>query len=67
MYSCGPTVYSDAHIGNLRSYVFPDILKKTLRAVGYDILHVINITDVGHLTDDASAGDDKMEISALRH
>ncbi len=65
MYSCGPTVYSDAHIWNLRSYIFPDILKKLLWKIGYkDIQHIINITDVGHLTDDANDGKDKMELSA---
>lgn len=67
MYSCGPTVYSDAHIWNLRSYIFPDILKWLLLKIGYeDIRHIINITDVGHLTDDANDGQDKMELSAQR-
>ncbi|MDD2565595.1 MAG: cysteine--tRNA ligase [Candidatus Gracilibacteria bacterium] len=66
MYSCGPTVYSDAHIGNLRSYIFPDILKRVLSKIGYTITHIINITDVGHLTDDASDGADKMELSAQK-
>ena len=60
MYSCGPTVYDYAHIGNLRSYVFPDILKRTLTARGYRVQHTINFTDFGHLTDDADAGEDKM-------
>lgn len=66
MYSCGPTVYSDAHIWNLRSYIFPDILKKTLRKIGYEVKHIINITDVWHLTDDASEWDDKMELMAQK-
>jgi len=60
MYSCGPTVYDYAHIGNLRSYVFADILKRTLMFHGYDVQHTINLTDFGHLTDDADAGEDKM-------
>lgn len=64
LYSCGPTVYSDAHIWNLRSYIFPDILKKVLAKIGYRVDHIINITDVGHLTDDANDGDDKMELIA---
>lgn len=64
VYTCGPTVYAEAHIGNLRSYVFPDILKKTLRLLGFQVTHVINITDVGHLTSDADTGEDKMEQAA---
>ncbi|MBY0309897.1 cysteine--tRNA ligase [Patescibacteria group bacterium] len=60
MYSCGPTVYGHAHIGNLRSYVFADILRRTLINAGYDVKHTINLTDFGHLTDDADAGEDKM-------
>ena len=63
-YGCGPTVYNYAHIGNLRAYVFLDILDKTLTYLGYDITHVMNITDVGHLTGDADDGDDKMVKSA---
>ena len=59
-YGCGPTVYNYAHIGNLRAYVFLDILDKTLSYLGYDIKHIMNITDVGHLTGDADDGDDKM-------
>lgn len=67
MYSCGPTVYSDAHIWNLRSYIFPDVLKRLLWKIGYtDVRHIINITDVGHLTDDANDGQDKMEVSAQK-
>lgn len=64
IYTCGPTVYGPAHIGNLRSYIFPDILKKTLRLLGYRVRHVINVTDVGHLTSDADTGEDKMERAA---
>lgn len=64
MYTCGPTVYKDAHIGNLRTYISEDILKKALIMYGYKVKHVMNVTDVGHLTDDADAGDDKMEKSA---
>jgi cysteinyl-tRNA synthetase len=66
MYTCGPTVYHYAHIGNLRTYVFEDILKRTLIRNGYKVNHVMNITDVGHLTDDGDDGDDKMEIGASR-
>ncbi len=64
VYSCGPTVYHYAHIGNMRAYVFADVLGRTLEWAGYDLRHVINITDVGHLTDDADAGEDKMERAA---
>ncbi|MCH8075806.1 MAG: class I tRNA ligase family protein, partial [SAR324 cluster bacterium] len=64
IYTCGPTVYAEAHIGNLRSYVFPDILKKTLRRLGYTVTHVINVTDVGHLTSDEDTGEDKIEQAA---
>ena len=60
MYSCGPTVYDYAHIGNLRSYIFADILKRTLIRNGYLVEHTINLTDFGHLSDDADAGEDKM-------
>src|SRR5581483_4215922 len=66
MYCCGPTVYNYAHIGNLRTYVFEDVLRRTLVFNGYDVLHVMNITDVGHMTTDADAGDDKMEVAARR-
>jgi len=66
MYSCGPTVYSDAHIGNLRAFVFADTLKRVLTYNGFAVTHVMNITDVGHLTDDADAGEDKMEKGAKR-
>ncbi|MCL2833529.1 MAG: cysteine--tRNA ligase [Treponema sp.] len=63
-YGCGLTVYNYAHIGNLRAYVTHDILTRTLRRMGYDVTHVMNITDVGHLSDDADSGDDKMVRSA---
>ena len=66
MYACGPTVYNFAHIGNLRSYIFEDILKRVLNASGYDVFHVMNVTDVGHLTSDEDSGDDKMELRAKR-
>jgi cysteinyl-tRNA synthetase len=64
VYSCGPTVYNYQHIGNMRAYVFGDTLGRTLSYKGYKLTHVINITDVGHLTSDADAGDDKMEKAA---
>ncbi|MBO9726528.1 MAG: cysteine--tRNA ligase [Novosphingobium sp.] len=64
VYSCGPTVYNYPHIGNMRAYIFADILGRTLSHKGYKLTHVINITDVGHLTDDADAGEDKMEKMA---
>ncbi|MEG8042896.1 cysteine--tRNA ligase [Sphingomonas sp. LR59] len=64
IYSCGPTVYNYAHIGNLRAYVFTDTLSRVLTWKGYPLTHIINITDVGHLTSDADAGDDKMEAAA---
>jgi cysteinyl-tRNA synthetase len=66
MYSCGPTVYSFAHLGNLRAYVFTDTLRRVLEYKGYAVTHVINITDVGHLTSDADSGDDKMEAAAKK-
>ena len=66
VYSCGPTVYADQHIGNMRAYVFADTLKRTLRWKGYRVRHVINITDVEHLTSDADVGDDKIELAARR-
>ncbi|MBX9816031.1 MAG: cysteine--tRNA ligase [Sphingomonas sp.] len=64
VYSCGPTVYNHAHIGNLRAYVFADTLGRVLSHKGWPLRHVINITDVGHLTDDADAGEDKLERAA---
>ena len=66
VYSCGPTVYNYPHIGNMRAYVFADILGRTLSWKGYDLTHIINITDVGHLTDDGDAGEDKMEKMAAQ-
>ncbi len=63
-YTCGPTVYHDQHIGNMRNYIGHDILDKSLRYLGYDVLRVMNITDVGHLTSDSDSGDDKMVKSA---
>ena len=66
MYTCGPTVYHFAHIGNLRSYIMEDVLEKYLRFLGYDVTRVMNITDVGHLTSDADAGEDKMLKGARR-
>ena len=64
MYTCGPTVYHYAHIGNLRSYIMEDILEKTLKYIGYNVKRAMNITDVGHLSSDADTGDDKMVKSA---
>ena len=64
VYTCGPTVYNYPHVGNMRAYVFADVLGRVLSWKGYKLTHVINITDVGHLTDDADAGEDKMEKMA---
>lgn len=66
IYTCGPTVYSQAHIGNLRAYFFSDLLRRTLTFAGYEVRHVMNITDVGHLTSDEDTGDDKVEAQARR-
>jgi cysteinyl-tRNA synthetase len=66
LYTCGPTVYHFAHIGNLRTYIFEDLLTRALGLAGYQTTHVCNITDVGHLTDDGDDGDDKMEKGAAR-
>ena len=66
IYACGPTVYNFAHIGNLRTYLFEDLLKRVLLRNGYEVNHIINITDVGHLTSDADTGEDKMELGAKR-
>ena len=66
MYTCGPTVYNYAHIGNLRTYIFEDVLEKGLEYLGYDVIRVMNITDVGHMTSDGDTGEDKMEKGALR-
>ena len=66
LYTCGMTVYDYAHIGNLRTYVFNDILRRTLAYNGYEVLHVMNITDVGHLVSDADTGEDKIEKGSRR-
>lgn len=66
LYSCGPTVYHYAHIGNLRAYVFADILRRTFLSAGYTVQHIINITDVGHLVGDGDDGQDKLEKGAKR-
>ena len=66
MYTCGPTVYNFAHIGNLRTYIFEDVLKRVLAYNGFQVFHVMNITDVGHLTGDRDMGEDKMEKGAQR-
>ncbi|GAB5349955.1 cysteine--tRNA ligase [Alteriqipengyuania sp. 357] len=66
VYTCGPTVYNYPHIGNMRAYVFADVLGRTLSWTGHKLTHIINITDVGHLTDDADAGEDKLEKMAAR-
>ena len=66
LYTCGPTVYNFAHIGNLRTYIFEDLLKRTLLYNGYKVKHVMNITDVGHLTGDMDMGEDKIEAGARR-
>ncbi len=66
LYCCGPTVYNYAHLGNLRTYIFEDILVRTLREAGYKTNHVMNITDVGHLQSDADDGEDKMALAAER-
>ena len=66
IYSCGPTVYSFAHIGNFRAYIFMDTLRRMLEYNGYNLQHVMNITDVGHLESDADEGEDKMEKAAKK-
>ncbi len=66
LYTCGPTVYWYAHIGNLRTYIFNDLLKRTLKYNGYEVNHIMNLTDVGHLTSDADEGEDKMEKAAKK-
>ncbi len=66
MYSCGPTVYWYAHVGNFRSFIFADVLKRVLMYNGFDVKHVINVTDVGHLTSDADDGEDKVEKEAAK-
>ena len=69
MYSCGPTVYDFAHIGNFRSFLFSDVIRRFLEFAGYEVRHIMNITDVGHMTDDEAAdggGEDKMEKAMQR-
>ena len=66
LYACGPTVYDYAHIGNLRTYIFEDVLRRVLEMAGYKVKHVVNITDVGHLTSDADTGEDKIEKGSRR-
>jgi len=66
MYTCGPTVYNYAHIGNLRTYIFEDVLKKSLEYLNYKVKHVMNVTDVGHLQSDGDEGEDKMALGASR-
>ena len=66
LYTCGPTVYWFAHVGNFRAYIFADILRRVLSFDGFDVKHIINVTDVGHLTSDADEGEDKMESAAAK-
>src|SRR5512138_1225170 len=66
LYTCGPTVYNYAHLGNMRTYIFEDILRRVLEFNGYAVKHVMNITDVGHLVSDADTGEDKMEKGSRR-
>lgn len=66
LYTCGPTVYHYAHVGNIRNYIGNDILEKTLKYLGYDVIRAMNITDVGHLTSDSDSGEDKMEVARKR-
>ncbi len=66
LYTCGPTVYNYAHIGNLRTYIFEDVLKKSMEYIGFKVEHVMNITDVGHLESDSDSGEDKMTLGASR-
>src|SRR3990170_8074022 len=66
LYSCGPTVYWYQHIGNMRTYIFSDVLKRVLLYNGFKVKHIINVTDVGHLTSDSDDGEDKIEIAALK-
>lgn len=66
MYACGPTVYDKTHIGHMRKYIGDDVLRRTLTILGYEVKHVMNITDVGHLTNDSDTGDDKFEARALK-
>jgi len=66
IYTCGPTVYSYAHLGNLRTFLFEDILKRMLEHNGYKVVHTMNITDVGHLTSQADTGEDKIALAAKK-
>ena len=66
LYTCGPTVHNYAHIGNLRTYIFEDALRRMFAYFGYQVRHVMNVTDVGHLTSDADTGEDKMAVGARR-
>ena len=66
VYACGPTVYDFAHIGNLRTYIFEDVLTRMLRHEGHEVTHVMSVTDVGHLQSDGDTGDDKLTIGASR-
>ena len=66
IYTCGPTVYAPQHLGNMRSQLFPDVLRRVLTAAGYDVTYITNITDVGHLVADRDDTDDKMELAAAR-
>ena len=66
MYTCGPTVYHFAHIGNLRTYISEDVLEKGLKFIGYDVERVMNITDVGHNVGDGDSGEDKMSVASKR-
>ncbi|MBI4375528.1 MAG: cysteine--tRNA ligase [Elusimicrobia bacterium] len=66
LYTCGPTVYNYQHVGNYRTYIFEDLLKRTLKLLGFSVRHVMNITDVGHLVSDADEGEDKMEVGSAR-
>lgn len=63
IYTCGPTVYHYAHIGNMRNYIGHDVLVRTLKYLGFDVTRAMNITDVGHLTSDSDSGEDKMEVA----
>ena len=66
LYSCGPTVYTYTHVGNLRTYIFSDALRRALRSAGFRVRHVMSVTDVGHLQSDADEGEDKMALAANR-
>ena len=67
MYACGPTVYDYVHIGNFRTYINEDILRRVLELAGYKVTHVVNVTDVGHLKSDADTGEDKVENHGKAH